>query len=167
MAYGDAKVCVSWQCRWAVERGTTTQLSPARFSNGLRGLCADQDTAAGSCVLSLPASLLITYNTAKASDFGRAVSGLPGMDDESCSVLWTMVERHDEDSSHRPFWEALPQEFETGGYRRTVTLCSATARAVAKLPCAQLASHALVNLTSGLHALGFVPVILTMGGEVE
>lgn len=91
--------------RWAVEQGAASQLTPALFSAGtpttsssngsratdstaggsstsvspgLRGCAAAADLPAGSVVMEVPLQLLITYRTAAESDFGRALSKLPG-----------------------------------------------------------------------------------------
>lgn len=91
-------------CRWALEQGATSQVTPALFqptptttsssseaaegsstpgaapspSSGLRGCAAAGELEAGSVVMSVPAKLLITYQTAAESDFGKALSRLPG-----------------------------------------------------------------------------------------
>lgn len=59
-------------CRWAVEQGLLSRLTPARF-DGLRGLTPEADLEAGDTALSLPEGLLISESTARASDL---VSGL-------------------------------------------------------------------------------------------
>jgi len=68
-------------------RSTTTSGSSAdaSSSNGasadaavLRGCAAAADLEAGSVVMSVPSQLLITYTTAAESDFGKALSRLPG-----------------------------------------------------------------------------------------
>lgn len=126
---------------WALEQGAVSQLTPALFpasaptatssSNGggcaanssssstsaspvLRGCAAAADLPAGSVVMQVPLQLLITYQTAAESDFGRALSRLPGLDPETLAVLWTMVDRHEPESPHAPFWAALPPHFGTG-----------------------------------------------------
>lgn len=38
-----------------------------------------------------------------------------GLDPETLAVLWTMVDRHEPESPHAPFWAALPPHFGTGG----------------------------------------------------
>jgi hypothetical protein len=35
------------------------------------------------------------------------------LDPETLAVLWTMVDRHDPESVHAPFWAALPAHFST------------------------------------------------------
>jgi hypothetical protein len=76
---------------WAEKRGLATSLQPAVFSGGLRGLAAAGDLAAGSYAVELPAALLITYDTARESDLGRALVRIPGLGDDSIAVIWTMV----------------------------------------------------------------------------
>jgi len=124
---------------WLKARGMRTALAPSIFPSGLRGLAvaphaaasaaaapASQtqpppvkraDLPAGAHVIELPASLLITYKSAKESSLGQALSRIPGLDDESLAVVWAMVERHDrdEDAAAAPFWAALPERFCTGG----------------------------------------------------
>jgi hypothetical protein len=82
----------------------------------LRGCAAAQDIPAGATAVALPSHLLITYETATQSDFGQALSRLPGLDDETLAVVWTMVERWDDDSASRHFWAALPDAFNTGEF---------------------------------------------------
>lgn len=118
--------------RWVISEGTATQLLPALFSSSsssssgsthadepcsssrsLRGCLAASDLAAGSTAVSLPCKLLITYKTAAESEFGQVLNRL-GLDPETLAVVWTMVERWDADSNAKPFWDALPERFDTG-----------------------------------------------------
>lgn len=79
----------------------------------LRGCAAASDLPAGCSVISIPSSLLLTYKTAAETDFGRVLTKI-GLDPETLAVVWTMVERWDEESIARPFWKALPERFDTG-----------------------------------------------------
>ena len=49
---------------------------------------------------------------------GRVLQRLPVLADqvESIALIWTLVERHDEDSDFAPFWRSLPQQLNTGGW---------------------------------------------------
>jgi hypothetical protein len=49
-----------------------------QVAGGLRGCAAAADLEAGCVAMSVPAKLLITYDTAAESDFGKALSRLPG-----------------------------------------------------------------------------------------
>jgi hypothetical protein len=53
-------------------KGLETCLVPATLAGGLRGLAPAKQVAPGECVLQLPASELITYQTALQSDLVRA-----------------------------------------------------------------------------------------------
>lgn len=116
---------------WLASNGGSSQLAPALFtpaepagSGGggsadasrprLRGCAAAAALPAGAAAVSLPAKHLITYATAASSDLGAALARLPGMDEETLAVIWTMVERWDGDAGAAPFWRALPARFGTG-----------------------------------------------------
>lgn len=104
-------------CRWADASGISSRIAPAAFEGGLRGAAATADIAQGQCVVSVPEALLITAETAKCSEFGQALLRLP-IDEQSLLLLWLMVERHDAESTHAPFWRALPTSFCTGALGR-------------------------------------------------
>lgn len=94
--------------RWALEQGATSQVTPALFPLGggssssssnsttadnssssmpsLRGCAAATNLDAGSVMMGVPMQLLITYDTAAKSDFGKALSRLPG---KNLLVLYT------------------------------------------------------------------------------
>lgn len=100
-----------------VAAGMSTKLAPATFGAGsLRGLAAVEDVAAGEVVLRLPTSSFITYATARESSLGVALRRIPGLQlhEETLALLWTMVERHDDESPHSAFWASLPQRLYTG-----------------------------------------------------
>ncbi len=40
---------------------------------------------------------------------GAVLRRIPGLDEESAAVLWTMVDRRDAESPHAAFWASLPQ----------------------------------------------------------
>lgn len=66
-----------------ISSSSCTQSAPAeeagaQVAGGLRGCAAAADMEAGCVVMSVPAKLLITYDTAAESDFGKALSRLPG-----------------------------------------------------------------------------------------
>lgn len=99
---------------WATQQGVRSCVSAATFGGGLRGAVADDDIQAGDCVMSVPASMLINYQTARESDFGKALCQLPDLGDETIAVIWTMVDRHDDESTHTAFWSSLPSAIGTG-----------------------------------------------------
>jgi hypothetical protein len=116
MTDSQALLCQISVCRRALEQGATSQVAPALFpsssaavatssssdaeqssSSGasatpsascdLRGCAAAVALEAGSVVMSVPAKLLITYQTAAESDLGKALSRLPGGWAESIALI--------------------------------------------------------------------------------
>lgn len=55
-------------CSWAVRNNVEAAVQPATFGKGIRGLAASIDLLGGSTAASVPASLLITHDTARDSD---------------------------------------------------------------------------------------------------
>ncbi len=45
---------------------------------------------------------------------GHALARIPGLAAESAALIWTMVDRTDEDSPHAAFWAAMPPQLTTG-----------------------------------------------------
>lgn len=46
---------------------------------------------------------------------GRVLCALPlGLSDDMVALIWTCVERHEEESAWAPYWTALPRAFHTG-----------------------------------------------------
>lgn len=45
---------------------------------------------------------------------GPVLTQFPQLADDSIAVIWTMVERHDEESPRAPFWQSLPSQLHSG-----------------------------------------------------
>ena len=84
------------------------------FEDGLRGVAPGVALADGDVALSVPEALLIHSGTALASDLGQAIARVPGVDDDTVKLLWTMAERHDSESQCASFWQTLPTNIVTG-----------------------------------------------------
>jgi len=102
------------QCRWAEKHGVTARIVVSSFGNGLRGVAPEAALADGDVALSIPEALLIHSGTALASDLGQAIAHVPGVDDDTVKLLWTMAERHDSETQCAPFWRSLPTDIVTG-----------------------------------------------------
>ena len=46
---------------------------------------------------------------------GKALTAL-GIQGELLLILYSMIDRHDEDSDFAPFWQSLPKTLRTGGH---------------------------------------------------
>ena len=45
---------------------------------------------------------------------GPVLTQFPQLGADSVAVIWTMVERHDEESARAPFWQSLPDQLHSG-----------------------------------------------------
>ena len=45
---------------------------------------------------------------------GPVLTQFSQLADDSIAVIWTMVERHDEESPRAPFWRSLPDQLHSG-----------------------------------------------------
>lgn len=125
----DVDVATAALAAWALKASpaaAAASVAPAVFTHPptgrtWRGLVATRDLRAGDVALALRLSQqqqeahlllpIINYASARRSDFGRALAKIPGLDDESLALLFTMADRHDPDSPYAPFWRALPPEW--------------------------------------------------------
>lgn len=101
---------------WSSASGVVTALRPATFDGGLRGCAASRALRPGDVVAEVPATALVTATTARACRRLQPVlQTLGAVTDDVVLVLWTMLERADPRSAHRPLlrlhegplWSAL------------------------------------------------------------
>ena len=45
---------------------------------------------------------------------GAVLAQFPHLSSDAIAVIWTMAERHDQDSPWGPFWACLPQKLDSG-----------------------------------------------------
>lgn len=45
---------------------------------------------------------------------GPVLTQFPQLADDSIAVIWTMADRHDEESPWAPFWRSLPSQLHSG-----------------------------------------------------
>lgn len=103
--------------KWAKDNSIESQISIAIFSNSLRGCAALQDIQPGDNILSIPKDALIYEETVRETDVGqmlRAIAERIQLDVENQMIVFTMIDRYDEDSKWAPFWKTLPDKFYTG-----------------------------------------------------
>uniref|UniRef100_A0A7S0UNM8 SET domain-containing protein n=1 Tax=Polytomella parva TaxID=51329 RepID=A0A7S0UNM8_9CHLO len=80
----------------------------------LRGLRAKRSFAPGEFVLELPDSAVMSVEDIKKTDFGRLLAKIPAnLSDDSIALIWTMVERWEDESSLKSLWNSLPRFFGT------------------------------------------------------
>jgi len=99
---------------WAAAQGIQSSIRIASF-DGLRGCAAADDTPAGSNLLSIPQRVLIYDDTVRDTDLGRMLMALPmDLSMDNLLIIFTMIDRFDEDSLWAPFWDSLPAAFFSG-----------------------------------------------------
>lgn len=101
---------------WAREAGiVSSNLAVGTFPpHGIRGCYSERDILPGEDILSIPRAALIYDETVLGTDLGRMLSVIPGLGMDNLLVIFTMIDRFDEESMWRPFWLELPERFETG-----------------------------------------------------
>ncbi|CAL5219423.1 g1252 [Coccomyxa viridis] len=98
--------------RWAEKRHIESRIEPKSFG-GMRGAAATELLEAGASAVSVPEQCLIHEGTAAASDIGKALTAL-GIDGELLLILYSMIDRRDQDSDFAPFWQSMPKTLATG-----------------------------------------------------
>ncbi|KAL6770518.1 hypothetical protein ACKKBF_B31570 [Auxenochlorella protothecoides x Auxenochlorella symbiontica] len=99
--------------RWAADVGIQSNIRIAKFG-ALRGCSAGRDIEPGENLLSIPAAALIYEDTVRKTDVGRMLSAIPDLTVDNLLILFTMIDRHDPDSTWARYWASLPAAFHTG-----------------------------------------------------
>ncbi len=101
---------------WAGEAGiVSSDLIVGTFPPyGIRGCFSEKDIRPGDDILCIPSAALMYDETVLKTDLGRMLSVIPGLGMDNLLVIFTMIDRFDEESFWRPFWLELPERFDTG-----------------------------------------------------
>jgi histone-lysine N-methyltransferase SETD3 len=89
------------------------KLALAEF-DGIRGCMAKENVCVGDDILAIPQEVLIYEDTVLKTDLGKMLSVIPGLGMDNLLIIFTMIDRWQEDSEWKPFWDELPDEFRTG-----------------------------------------------------
>ncbi|KAL4434286.1 hypothetical protein ABPG75_000727 [Micractinium tetrahymenae] len=98
---------------WAREKGVQAGITIASFG-ALRGCAATRDIRPGETALSIPESVLIYEDTVRQTDLGRMLMAIPNLTIDNLLIIFTMIDRHDEDSQWARYWRSLPDKYYTG-----------------------------------------------------
>ena len=101
---------LSWSKRKKI---MADKLTLAEF-DGIRGCMAKENVGVGDDILAIPQEVLIYEETVLKTDLGKMLSVIPGLGMDNLLIIFTMIDRWDEDSEWKPFWDELPEEFRTG-----------------------------------------------------
>ncbi|KAK9756283.1 hypothetical protein RND81_01G086800 [Saponaria officinalis] len=100
--------------KWAESRGVKSKLQIAYVEGAGRGALAKEDHGVGDITLEIPISVVISEDVVYESDMIHILRNIDGMSAETMLLLWSMRERHNVKSNYKLYFDALPEEFNTG-----------------------------------------------------
>ncbi|XP_057767279.1 uncharacterized protein LOC130987687 [Salvia miltiorrhiza] len=99
---------------WAVENGMKTRLHIACVEGAGRGAIAREDLEVGDVALEVPVSVIISGEVLHESDMFPIFEKIDGISEETMLLLWSMKEKHQNESKFRLYFDTLPENFNTG-----------------------------------------------------
>ncbi len=100
---------------WALKDNTIlSRVIPAECKGGIQGCVAGDDIHVGEDVLTIPVDVLLYDETVLKTDVGAMLSVIPDVSIDNILIIFTMIDRFDDDSAWKPFWDELPEAFKTG-----------------------------------------------------
>ncbi|XP_024016046.1 uncharacterized protein LOC18025402 [Eutrema salsugineum] len=99
---------------WGQNNGVKSKLQIAQIDGYGRGAVASQDLRFGDVALEIPISSIISEEYVYNSDMYPILEKIDGMTSETMLLLWTMRERHNQDSKFKPYFDSLQEHFRTG-----------------------------------------------------
>ncbi|KAK4265467.1 hypothetical protein QN277_026518 [Acacia crassicarpa] len=99
---------------WGKSNGVRTQLQIAYVKGAGRGAIAEKDLKVGDIALEIPVSIIINEELVRQTDMYRVLEKVEGISSETILLLWSMKEKHNQDSRFRIYFDSLPEEFNTG-----------------------------------------------------
>ncbi|KAL9224586.1 hypothetical protein vseg_000606 [Gypsophila vaccaria] len=100
--------------KWAESRGVKSKLQIAYVEGAGRGALAKEDLGVGDVALEIPISVVISEDLVYKSDMIHILGSIDGISAETMLLLWSMRERHNAKSNYKSYFDALPEEFNTG-----------------------------------------------------
>ncbi|KAL1563562.1 [histone H3]-lysine(4) N-trimethyltransferase [Salvia divinorum] len=99
---------------WAVKNGMKTRLHIACVEGAGRGAIAKEDLKVGDVALEVPLSVIISIEFLHESDMFPIFQKIDGISEETMLLLWSMKEKHKNESKFRLYFDTLPENFNTG-----------------------------------------------------
>ncbi|KAL0346032.1 UNVERIFIED_CONTAM: hypothetical protein Sradi_4434500, partial [Sesamum radiatum] len=79
-----------------------------------RGAIANEDLKAGDIALEIPVSIIICEDVLHESDMFPIFEKVDGISEETMLLLWSMKEKHNNNSKFKLYFDTLPKQFDTG-----------------------------------------------------
>ncbi|XP_052199847.1 uncharacterized protein LOC127806527 isoform X6 [Diospyros lotus] len=99
---------------WAESNGVRTKLEVAYIEGAGRGAIATEDLKVGDIALEIPVSVIISEELVYQSDMFPILENIDGISLETMLLLWSMKEKHNNNSKFRFYFDPLPEVFNTG-----------------------------------------------------
>ncbi|CAO2187626.1 unnamed protein product [Urochloa humidicola] len=100
--------------KWGEHHGVKSKLRIAFFQGAGRGMVASESIGVGDTALEIPESLIISEELLCQSEVFLALKDFNNITSETMLLLWSMRERHNLSSKFKTYFEALPDNFNTG-----------------------------------------------------
>ncbi|CAO2168560.1 unnamed protein product [Urochloa humidicola] len=100
--------------KWGEHHGVKSKLQIAFFQGAGRGMVASESIGVGDAALEIPESLVISEELLCQSEVFLALKDFNNITSETMLLLWSMRERHNLSSKFKTYFEALPENFNTG-----------------------------------------------------
>ncbi|KAL0289287.1 UNVERIFIED_CONTAM: hypothetical protein Sangu_2466200 [Sesamum angustifolium] len=79
-----------------------------------RGAIANEDLKVGDIALEIPVSVIICEDVLHESDMFPIFEKVDGISEETMLLLWSMKEKHNNNSKFKLYFDTLPEQFDTG-----------------------------------------------------
>ncbi|CAL4997767.1 unnamed protein product [Urochloa decumbens] len=100
--------------KWGEHHGVKCKLRIAFYQGAGRGMVASESIGVGDTALEIPESLIISEELLCQSEVFLALKDFNNITSETMLLLWSMRERHNLSSKFKTYFEALPENFNTG-----------------------------------------------------
>ncbi|XP_011079300.1 uncharacterized protein LOC105162846 isoform X1 [Sesamum indicum] len=99
---------------WGINNGVKAKLDIAYVEGAGRGAIANEDLKVGDIALEIPVSVIICEDVLHESDMFPIFEKVDGISEETMLLLWSMKEKHNNNSKFKLYFDTLPKQFDTG-----------------------------------------------------
>ncbi|KAG9134921.1 hypothetical protein Leryth_001213 [Lithospermum erythrorhizon] len=100
--------------QWGERNGVRRKIDITYVEAAGRGAIATEGLNINDIVLEIPVSIVISEELVRDSDMLPILEKIDGLSPETMLLLWSMKEKHDQNSKHKLYFDTLPQSFDTG-----------------------------------------------------
>ncbi|XP_076892644.1 uncharacterized protein LOC143544414 [Bidens hawaiensis] len=100
--------------QWGESNGIKSKIDIAYFEEAGRGAIASEDLEVGDIALEIPVSVIISEDIIHNTSMFTVLEKVDKISSETMLLLWSMKEKHDINSRFKPYFDSLPETFNTG-----------------------------------------------------